>query len=239
MDLAWFTADQCCGAPTSSSSFSPITDAPSIVGSPFDSPGTSFSAPGIAFGNGGRTHWLSASSDAAFSGYDFTDLTTQHPALFMSSPVNSPGDCTSMWDDIVRPLSPFSEIAIPDQASELGFDSVPASAVSQALPAPSLSSLISPPSLQSSSPTFRFMQDPCLGHMTKPATESGTSGRRFGPERPPSEAPVDISSRKGPPGGRPLGSKLQPGVAAEAGKMREIGACWPCVFQRDKVDNRR
>jgi hypothetical protein len=53
----------------------------------------------------------------------------------------------------------------------------------------------------------------------------GTTGRRqVGPIR-----------STGRPGGRALGTHLEPKVAKEAHDMRKIVACWHCVLQRDKV----
>jgi hypothetical protein len=53
--------------------------------------------------------------------------------------------------------------------------------------------------------------------------------------KPPRQASRSARAIHNRPGGRPLGSHLLPGVAADANRMRKVVACWHCVLQRDKV----
>jgi hypothetical protein len=55
------------------------------------------------------------------------------------------------------------------------------------------------------------------------------------PEATTARRPVGPIRSTGRPGGRALGTHLEPKVAKEAHDMRKIVACWHCVLQRDKV----
>lgn len=58
------------------------------------------------------------------------------------------------------------------------------------------------------------------------------------PEPEPKPQPTRRSGAtkgSGRPGGRALGTHLEPKVAKAAHDMRKIAACWHCVLQRDKV----
>ncbi|KAF2003422.1 hypothetical protein P154DRAFT_86290 [Amniculicola lignicola CBS 123094] len=49
-----------------------------------------------------------------------------------------------------------------------------------------------------------------------------------------SQRALSVSGQRGRPGGRALGTHLEPKVAKAAHDMRRIVACWHCVLQRDK-----
>lgn len=66
------------------------------------------------------------------------------------------------------------------------------------------------------------LQDSSTGGSPEP--ESQLARRQVGPIR-----------TTGRPGGRALGTHLEPKVAKAAHDMRKIVACWHCVLQRDKV----
>lgn len=67
----------------------------------------------------------------------------------------------------------------------------------------------------------RTLRDPSFG--VSPEPEGQVARRQVGPIR-----------SAGRPGGRALGTHLEPRVAKAAHDMRKIVACWHCVLQRDK-----
>lgn len=71
-----------------------------------------------------------------------------------------------------------------------------------------------------------------------PGSNSRTSEPSPEPELEPTarraRAPASGKGHAGRPGGRALGTHLEPTVAKAAHDMRKIVACWHCVLQRDK-----
>ncbi|KAF1971213.1 hypothetical protein BU23DRAFT_196677 [Bimuria novae-zelandiae CBS 107.79] len=87
-------------------------------------------------------------------------------------------------------------------------------------PHQSFNQIIPPPSSAGFSPN-RTLSEPTTG--LSPDPEGQTARRQVGPIR-----------TTGRPGGRALGTHLEPRVAKAAHDMRKIVACWHCVLQRDK-----
>lgn len=235
MDYGYPMPDQRYCASINSPCFSPAMDTLSMVGSRLSSPGTSFSAPVSPFNNTGHINWAPPCPDITFGGYGFPSQSMQQNVPCVSPTVNSLDESTSAWNSVASPRSPFSDMGLSNQASDQGFEFVPSLAAAQSRPTPLPGNISSPPLLQSPSLAVLFIQEPSLKSIAKSDTEVGANARRLGPVRPPSEAATASPLRKGRPGGRSLGSKLLPTAAVHAGKMRGIGACWPCVFSRDRV----
>lgn len=76
-----------------------------------------------------------------------------------------------------------------------------------------------------------------------PPPSPGSNSRSSDPSPEPemehtarrARAPASGKGHAGRPGGRALGTHLEPTVAKAAHDMRKIVACWHCVLQRDKV----
>ena len=125
------------------------------------------------------------------------------------------------------PTSPMASASSPGgsdgmyssyQHSDPGMD------VQESQPPQAVNTVIPPPSSVTEadfSPRTTF-QDSSTGGSPDP--ESQLARRQVGPIR-----------TTGRPGGRALGTHLEPKVAKAAHDMRKIVACWHCVLQRDKV----
>lgn len=81
-----------------------------------------------------------------------------------------------------------------------------------------------------------------LGHIIPPPSPEDFSPGRILPEAVSPDPEGQAARRQvgpirstGRPGGRALGTHLEPKVAKAAHDMRKIVACWHCVLQRDKV----
>lgn len=74
-----------------------------------------------------------------------------------------------------------------------------------------------------------------------PSPTRSVSDVTFDTSPEPESRPRRTTSGRGSgrPGGRALGTHLEPKVAKAAHDMRRIVACWHCVLQRDKVRIRR
>ena len=87
----------------------------------------------------------------------------------------------------------------------------------------SFTKIIPPPSpVEGAFSPSRTLLDSSTG--VSPDPEGQSARRQVGPIR-----------TTGRPGGRALGTHLEPKVAKAAHDMRKIVACWHCVLQRDKV----
>ncbi|KAF9730478.1 hypothetical protein PMIN01_11347 [Paraphaeosphaeria minitans] len=85
----------------------------------------------------------------------------------------------------------------------------------------SFGQIIPPPSSVGDFSPSRTLPEAVIG--PSPDPEGPTARRQVGPIR-----------STGRPGGRALGTHLEPKVAKAAHDMRKIVACWHCVLQRDK-----
>lgn len=156
------------------------------------------------------------SSELFTNGYDANNL-----ALSPSSPGASTTAQASLSPH-QNPVSPFH--SAPSPVSEAALYSPHSEAAMMSYPSDQLDTKPPPSPVQATAASAARVVPEMVYNDDSPAeTDTKTETSRA------------VNARGNRPGGRALGTHLEPTVAKAAHDMRKIVACWHCVLQRDKV----